>query len=92
MVYYGALTSFSPHHMEQVTIYSTPSCHFCHAAKEFFTENNVSFQDFDVASDLEKRKEMIEMTGQMGVPVIKIGDDVVVGFDQGKVKELLGMA
>ncbi len=78
--------------MEQVTIYSTPSCHFCHAAKEFFTENNVSFQDFDVASDLEKRKEMIEMTGQMGVPVIKIGDDVVVGFDQGKVKELLGMA
>jgi glutaredoxin 3 len=78
--------------MEQVTIYSTPSCHFCHAAKEFFTANNVAFQDFNVASDLEKRKEMIEMTGQMGVPVIKIGDDVVVGFDQGKVKELLNIA
>lgn len=74
-----------------VTIYSTPSCHFCHAAKEFFTENNVAFTDFDVASDLGKRQEMIEMTGQMGVPVIRIGDDVVVGFDEGKVKELLGV-
>lgn len=74
-----------------VTIYSTPSCHFCHAAKEFFTENNVAFTDIDVASDADKRKEMVDMTGQMGVPVIRIGDDVVVGFDEGKVKELLGM-
>jgi len=74
-----------------VTIYSTPSCHFCHAAKDFFTEHNVTFTDFDVASDLNKRQEMIEMTGQMGVPVIKIGDDVVVGFDESKVKELLGV-
>lgn len=74
-----------------VTIYTTPTCHFCHAAKEFFTANNVNFTDFDVAGDMEKRQEMIEMTGQMGVPVIKIGDDVVVGFDEGKVKELLGV-
>lgn len=76
---------------KSVTIYSTPVCHFCHAAKDFFNENKVEFTDFDVASDAEKRQEMIEMTGQMGVPVIKIGDDVVVGFDEGKVKELLGM-
>ena len=74
-----------------VTVYSTPACHFCHAAKEFFTANNVEFSDIDVAADPEKRQEMIEMTGQMGVPVIRIGDDVVVGFDEGKVKELLGM-
>ncbi len=74
-----------------VTIYSTPSCHFCHAAKDFFSENNVAFTDFDVASDLTKRQEMIEMTGQMGVPVIRIGDDVVVGFDEAKVKELIGV-
>lgn len=75
----------------QVTIYSTPVCHFCHAAKEFFTNNNVSFNDINVAEDAEKRQEMIEMTGQMGVPVIRIGDDVVIGFDEAKVKELLGM-
>ena len=72
-----------------VTIYSTPTCHFCHAAKEFFKENNVAYEDFNVAEDLEKRKEMIQMTGQLGVPVIKIGDDIVIGFDEKKVRELL---
>ncbi len=72
-----------------VTIYSTPVCHFCQAAKEFFTDNEVEFTDIDVAADQEKRQEMIEMTGQMGVPVIRIDDDVVVGFDEAKVKELL---
>lgn len=75
-----------------VTIYSTPACHFCHAAKDFFTANNIAFTDYNVASDAEKRTEMVEMTGQMGVPVIRIEDDVIVGFDQGKVKELLGIA
>jgi len=74
-----------------VTIYSTPVCHFCHAAKEFFTKNNVEFTNFDVAEDQTKRQEMIEMTGQMGVPVIRIGDDVVVGFDEAKIKELLSL-
>ena len=72
-----------------VTIYSTPVCHFCHAAKDFFKENNVEFTEHDVASDLEKREEMIEITGQMGVPVIRIDDDVIIGFDEAKLKELL---
>ncbi len=76
----------------QVTIYSTPSCHFCHAAKEFFDANNVKYEDVDVAADLERRKEMIDMTGQMGVPVIRVGDDVVVGFDETKLRELLSIA
>ncbi len=74
---------------KQVTIYSTPVCHFCHAAKAYFDENNVEYTEFDVASDEAKRTEMIEMTGQMGVPVIRIGDDVVIGFDESKIKELL---
>jgi glutaredoxin-like YruB-family protein len=74
-----------------VTIYSTPVCHFCQNAKEFFKENNVEYVEHDVAADAEKREEMIEMTGQMGVPVIRIGDDVVIGFDEAKVKELLKM-
>lgn len=72
-----------------VTIYSTPVCHFCHAAKEFFAENNVTFTDHDVAADAEKRQEMIDLTGQMGVPVIKVGDDVIIGFDEAKLRELL---
>lgn len=77
---------------KEVVIYSTASCHFCHAAKEFFAEKGITYTDHNVGEDLEKRKEMIEMTGQMGVPVIHIGDDVVVGFDQKKVSELLGIA
>ncbi|MDB5237794.1 MAG: Glutaredoxin-like protein YruB-family [Candidatus Kaiserbacteria bacterium] len=74
-----------------VEIYSTPSCHFCHMAKEFFTANNVAFTDHNVASDLEKRKEMIDKSGQMGVPVITIGDQFVVGFDEPRIRELLAI-
>lgn len=76
---------------KQVTIYSTPTCHFCNMAKEFFAEHNVGFTNHDVSADLEKRQEMIEMTGQMGVPVIRIENDVVIGFDKEKVSELLGI-
>jgi glutaredoxin-like YruB-family protein len=72
-----------------VTIYSTPVCHFCNAAKDFFKDNNVEYTEHDVAADAEKRQEMVDMTGQMGVPVIKIGDDVIIGFDEPKLKELL---
>ncbi|MES2749063.1 MAG: glutaredoxin family protein [Patescibacteria group bacterium] len=72
-----------------VTIYSTPVCHFCHMAKDFFAENNIAFTEHDVASDMDKRAEMVDLSGQMGVPVIRIGDDLVVGFDEAKVKELL---
>jgi glutaredoxin 3 len=78
--------------MNTVTIYSTPVCHFCHAAKDFFKENSVEYTEHDVAADLEKRQEMIDMTGQMGVPVIRINDDVVIGFDEAKLKELLSIA
>lgn len=77
--------------MEKVTIYSTPVCHFCHAAKDFFKENNVEYTEHDVAADTDKRTEMIDMTGQMGVPVIKVGDDVIIGFDEAKLKELLSL-
>ncbi|HEX4799490.1 MAG TPA: glutaredoxin family protein [Candidatus Paceibacterota bacterium] len=72
-----------------VTIYSTPTCHFCHLAKEYFDTHSISYTNYDVASDIEKRKEMIDLTGQMGVPVIRIDDDVVVGFDEIKIRELL---
>ena len=75
----------------EVTIYSTPTCHFCHAAKDFFTANAVDFTDINVASDLAKRKEMIEKSGQMGVPVITIGNEVVVGYDESRLRELLSI-
>ena len=76
----------------EVVIYSTPTCHFCALSKDYFTKNNVPFTNYDVASDFEKRQEMIDMTGQMGVPVIRIGNDVVIGFDKKKLAELLKIA
>lgn len=77
--------------MSKVTIYSTPTCHFCHMAKDFFNENNVEFEDFNVSENLEKRKEMIDKSGQMGVPVILIENQVIVGFNKPKIVELLGI-
>ena len=77
--------------MKNVTIYSTPSCHFCHMAKDFFTANNVTYTEYNVASDLEKRKEMVTKSGQMGVPVITIDDELIVGFDKPKISKALGL-
>ena len=74
-----------------VKIYSTPTCHFCALAKEFFKENNVPFENLDVSTDLNARTEMVEVSGQMGVPVIIIGGDLVIGFNKPKVAELLGL-
>ncbi|HEV7702260.1 MAG TPA: glutaredoxin family protein [Candidatus Paceibacterota bacterium] len=77
--------------MKEVTIYSTQSCHFCHMAKEFFKEKNVAYTEHDVAGDAEQRKDMIEKSGQMGVPVIIIGDELIIGFNKPKIVELLGL-
>lgn len=77
--------------MKNVTIYSTPTCHFCHMAKDFFTSHSIPFTDYNVATDLEKRKEMVEKSGQMGVPVIVIDGELTVGFDQPRIAKLLGI-
>ncbi len=76
---------------KKVTIYSTPSCHFCHMAKDFFNEKGIAFTDYNVAEDMEKRKELIDKSGQLGVPVIFIGEDMVIGFNKPKVVALLGL-
>ena len=75
-----------------VTIYTTPTCHFCQMSKEYFKANNVSYTEYNVASDMEKRQEMIDKSGQMGVPVVFIGDEMIVGFDKKRFDELLGIA
>lgn len=75
--------------MKKVVMYSTPTCHYCNLAKEFFDDYNISYEVFNVSTDLEKRKEMMEKSGQMGVPVILIDDEVVKGFDEEKLRELL---
>lgn len=73
----------------KVEIYSTPTCPYCVKAKEFFKGKKIKFVDYNVAEDPEMAKKMVEKTGQMGVPVIMVDDQVVIGFDQPKIEELL---
>ncbi|MFH1402016.1 MAG: glutaredoxin domain-containing protein [Patescibacteria group bacterium] len=77
--------------MQKVKIYSTPTCGYCNVAKDFFDEKGVKYEEFDVAADEAKRKELIDISGQIGVPVITIGEDIIIGFDQAKISELLGI-
>jgi glutaredoxin-like YruB-family protein len=75
--------------MAKVKVYSTPTCPWCHKAKEFLKENNIEFEDINVADDEKARNEMVEKSGQMGVPVIDIDGTVIVGFDVEKIKSAL---
>ena len=74
-----------------VKIYSTPTCHYCNIAKDFFKEKGLKYEEFNVSTDLAKRKEMVEISGQMGVPVIDISGDIVVGFDEEQISKLLSL-
>ena len=75
--------------MKKVEIFSTPTCVHCGHAKEFFKENNIPFTEHNVLADIVERQRMVEKSGQMGVPVIFIDDEVVVGFDEPRLVELL---
>ncbi len=81
--------------MATVIVYSTPTCPYCDMVKDYLTENNVEFAHFNVAEDQAKAEEMVQKSGQMGVPVVVIEkegqEEVIVGFDQGKIATLLGL-
>jgi len=77
--------------MKKVTIFSTPNCKYCALAKEFFKANSIAFEDFNVATDIARRNEMIEKSGQMGVPVIIVENDLVIGFNKPVLSQLLGI-
>tara|TARA_Y100000310_G_C20487500_1_gene717555 strand:- start:299 stop:535 length:237 start_codon:yes stop_codon:yes gene_type:complete len=75
--------------MQNIIIYTTPTCVYCKAAKEFFAEHNVEYEEKDVAQDEQARDAMIEKSGQLGVPVIDVKGNIVIGFDEKKLSELL---
>jgi len=78
--------------MAGIKVYSTPSCPWCHKLKDYLKEKGVKFEDIDVAADQTKANEMIEKSGQMGVPQIEINGKIIVGFDQEAIdKELDAM-
>lgn len=72
-----------------VKVYSTPTCPYCVTLKEFFKDHNIEFEDIDVSQDEKARDEMVEKSGQMGVPVADINGEIVVGFDKEKISRLL---
>ena len=75
--------------MSKVKIYTTPTCTYCKLTKAFFIENNVEYDEKDVSTDQVALKEMVELSGQMGVPVTVIGESVVLGFDKTTLEELI---
>lgn len=75
----------------RVTVYSTPTCPFCIRVKKFLTESKVEFRDIDVSADESMVEEMVRKSGQMGVPVVDIDGEIIVGFDKGRIAELLGI-
>lgn len=74
---------------KQVKIYSTPTCPFCQQAKQYLTSKGIAYGNIDVSSDAAGRQEMIDKSGQMGVPVILVDDQLIVGFNRPKLDELL---
>lgn len=76
---------------KNVLVYSTTTCPHCIRLKQFLAEKNVQFENFDVAKDQVKADEMIKKSGQMGVPVLDIQGDIIVGFDKSRIVKVLGL-
>lgn len=77
--------------MKNVKVYSTPTCPWCIKVKQFLKENNVNFENVDIASNQQAAEEMVEKSGQMGVPVLDIEGEIILGFDKDKIKTKLGI-
>ncbi|MBI2624420.1 glutathione S-transferase N-terminal domain-containing protein [Candidatus Parcubacteria bacterium] len=77
--------------MANVIVYSTPSCPYCHMAREYLKANRITFRDIDVAADQKMLDEMVAKSGQIGVPVIDIDGQIIVGFDKPRIARALGL-
>ncbi len=76
----------------KIKVYTTPTCPWCRRAKDYFKQLGLSFNEVDVSKDQKAAEEMVRKSGQMGVPVIEIGNNIVVGFDKAKIDRLLGIS
>ncbi|HOM68450.1 MAG TPA: glutaredoxin family protein [Candidatus Paceibacterota bacterium] len=76
---------------QEIKIYTTPFCPYCELAKKFFKEHNLEYQEINVADDDEAREELIAKTKQYSVPVIEIGSNLIIGFNQRSLKEILNI-
>jgi len=76
---------------KKVIVYSTSTCPWCIRAKQFLDDNNIPFENYDVSADQGKAEEMVQKTGQMGVPVLDIEGEIITGFDKDRIKQALGL-
>jgi len=77
--------------MPNIKVYSTTTCPYCVTLKEFLKANNIAFEEVDVSFDVEKQQEMIAKSGQMGVPVVDIDGQIIVGFDRERIIQILNI-
>ncbi len=77
--------------MPRVRVFSTPICPYCVTLKEFLKSHQIEFEEIDVSQDMEAQKEMVEKTDQMGLPVIAIDEEFIIGFDRQRIEELLNL-
>lgn len=75
----------------KIKIYTTPTCVYCKMAKDLFAKNNLSYEELNVAEDQKAREEMKNKSGQLGVPVIDIDGEIIVGFDESELRKALGL-
>ncbi|MBI4743246.1 MAG: glutaredoxin family protein [Actinobacteria bacterium] len=73
----------------EIKVYTTPTCSYCVQVKNFLSERGIVYEEKNVAVDLDARQEMVDLSGQMGVPVIKIDSEIIVGFNREKLEQLL---
>lgn len=76
---------------KKVVIYTTPTCGYCKMAKQFFRDHAIAYEEKDVLADEAARNYLIERSGQLGVPVITVDDNLVIGFNQRQLAELLDL-
>ncbi len=78
--------------MSSVTLYATTTCPWCKKTREYLDQHDIEYTEYDVSNDGEKAQEMIEKSGQRGVPVIEVDGQIVVGFNKGKISDALGLS
>ena len=76
---------------KEVKVYSTPTCPYCIRTKQFLKDNNITFEDIDVSNNQQAAEEMVQKSGQMGVSVLDIEGEIIVGFDKERIKSALGL-
>jgi glutaredoxin 3 len=75
--------------MKKIIVYSTPTCPYCNMVKDFLKEKKIDFEEVDVSKDQDKAEEMMKKSGQMGVPVLDIEGEIIIGFNKPKIEEAI---